>query len=55
MGVQSTRTTRAYWRDIIVVVTAKAAALALLYGLFFAAPQSAPSPADHLFQQGAPR
>lgn len=55
MGVQSARTTRAYWRDVIVVVTAKMAALALLYGLFFSTPPSFPAPANHLFNQGAPR
>ena len=55
MGVRSARTTRAYWRDIVAVLAAKAAALALIYGLFFSTPPSQPAPADHLFLKGAPR
>lgn len=40
---------RAYWREIVVVLVLKAAALTLLYVLFFAsAPRDVPA-GDHIF------
>jgi hypothetical protein len=44
---------RTYWREIAVILSAKAVALALLYLLFFAAPAPVPALGDHIFHQGS--
>lgn len=41
---------RALWREILVVLVGKSAALALIYLLFFSDTSLMPPPADHIFQ-----
>jgi hypothetical protein len=40
--IHGPRVSRTYWREIAVILSAKAVALALLYLLFFAAPAPVP-------------
>jgi anti-sigma-K factor RskA len=44
---------RAYWREIIVVLAIKTAALALLYALFFAETPKGIPPIDHILLPAA--
>ena len=44
---------RAYWREILLVLVAKAVGLTLLYAAFFATPPHAPPIGERLFHQGA--
>ncbi len=55
MAVHAIGPTRAYWREILAVLTVKTVALVLLYVLFFAAAPPVPAPEIHLFHQGVPR
>lgn len=51
MNSGSKQLPRSYWSDIVAVLVIKAAALALLYALFFAGrPDGQPAP-DHLFSR----
>lgn len=51
MNSGSMQPPRSYWREIIAALVVKAAALVLLYVLFFASrPEGLPAP-DHLFSQ----